>query len=204
MFFLCFPFKKRRAENETRTRDPNLGKVVLYQLSYFRISVFFIRSISLNASAKVLIFSEFSKIFQAFFYKKAIFPHYTLIILIAWRIMLHTAPCKTRSQNWHNKPNVRIGKLRIFLPSIFHAETILRWQAAKYRMNLPIRYFTVYQSIIIVRQNHNHKKAPQIVTFRHFFVTNNSDFPNLPHCKRLPLAVWKVTFHNTKDNDWGH
>ena len=26
----------RRAENETRTRDPDLGKVVLYQLSYFR------------------------------------------------------------------------------------------------------------------------------------------------------------------------
>ena len=31
------------AENETRTRDPDLGKVVLYQLSYFRdlISKFF-------------------------------------------------------------------------------------------------------------------------------------------------------------------
>ncbi len=28
--------EKRRAENGTRTRDPNLGKVVLYQLSYFR------------------------------------------------------------------------------------------------------------------------------------------------------------------------
>ncbi len=28
-----------RAEDETRTRDPNLGKVVLYQLSYFRISL---------------------------------------------------------------------------------------------------------------------------------------------------------------------
>ena len=27
------------AENETRTRDPDLGKVVLYQLSYFRLSV---------------------------------------------------------------------------------------------------------------------------------------------------------------------
>ena len=26
-----------RAENGTRTRDPNLGKVVLYQLSYFRV-----------------------------------------------------------------------------------------------------------------------------------------------------------------------
>ena len=25
------------AENGTRTRDPNLGKVVLYQLSYFRL-----------------------------------------------------------------------------------------------------------------------------------------------------------------------
>ena len=26
------------AENEARTRDPNLGKVVLYQLSSFRVS----------------------------------------------------------------------------------------------------------------------------------------------------------------------
>ena len=26
-----------RAEDETRTRDPDLGKVVLYQLSYFRM-----------------------------------------------------------------------------------------------------------------------------------------------------------------------
>ena len=29
-----------RAKNGTRTRDPNLGKVVLYQLSYFRIGFF--------------------------------------------------------------------------------------------------------------------------------------------------------------------
>ena len=28
---------RKRAANETRTRDPNLGKVVLYQLSYCRI-----------------------------------------------------------------------------------------------------------------------------------------------------------------------
>ena len=27
---------QKGAENGTRTRDPNLGKVVLYQLSYFR------------------------------------------------------------------------------------------------------------------------------------------------------------------------
>ena len=30
-----------RAENGTRTRDPDLGKVVLYQLSYFRNSAFY-------------------------------------------------------------------------------------------------------------------------------------------------------------------
>ena len=36
-FIYLYLLKKSiRAENETRTRDPNLGKVVLYQLSYFR------------------------------------------------------------------------------------------------------------------------------------------------------------------------
>ena len=29
------------AGNETRTRDPNLGKVVLYQLSYSRFAIYF-------------------------------------------------------------------------------------------------------------------------------------------------------------------
>jgi hypothetical protein len=32
----CLSFGSFGAENETRTRDPDLGKVVLYQLSYFR------------------------------------------------------------------------------------------------------------------------------------------------------------------------
>ena len=49
----CLPFHhssilSKRAENETRTRDPNLGKVMLYQLSYFRIVCFSF------ASAKVV------------------------------------------------------------------------------------------------------------------------------------------------------
>ena len=46
------------AENETRTRDPNLGKVVLYQLSYFRNTntlKFYDYNLSI-ASAKVLQF----------------------------------------------------------------------------------------------------------------------------------------------------
>ena len=34
-----FLLKEKGAENGTRTRDPDLGKVVLYQLSYFRISL---------------------------------------------------------------------------------------------------------------------------------------------------------------------
>ena len=53
-----------RAENETRTRDPNLGKVVLYQLSYFRMACFPI------ASAKVYKKSEspnFSGLFCGIF-----------------------------------------------------------------------------------------------------------------------------------------
>ena len=49
-----------RAENEARTRDPDLGKVVLYQLSYFRIDVYilnqFITHPLLNAVAKVQLF----------------------------------------------------------------------------------------------------------------------------------------------------
>ena len=32
------PIRPPRAGNGTRTRDPNLGKVVLYQLSYSRVT----------------------------------------------------------------------------------------------------------------------------------------------------------------------
>ena len=49
----------KRAENETRTRDPNLGKVMLYQLSYFRIFSF--------AVAKVGIFRKPANILHTFF-----------------------------------------------------------------------------------------------------------------------------------------
>ena len=31
--------KQQRAENGTQTRDPQLGRLVLYRLSYFRISL---------------------------------------------------------------------------------------------------------------------------------------------------------------------
>ena len=47
--------QRTRAENETRTRDPNLGKVVLYQLSYFRV-----------CGCKCREFYEILQIFSAF------------------------------------------------------------------------------------------------------------------------------------------
>ena len=61
------------AENGTRTRDPNLGKVVLYQLSYFRL-FFLVWKASLSiADAKVQQFSELPKLFVDFFKKNIVF-----------------------------------------------------------------------------------------------------------------------------------
>ena len=41
-----------RAENGTRTRDLNLGKVALYQLSYFRMACFVIASAKVNKKSE--------------------------------------------------------------------------------------------------------------------------------------------------------
>ena len=62
-------YKKRgeRAENGTRTRDPNLGKVVLYQLSYFRITTAFGREHFSKCGAKVVFFF-FTANFSEFFF----------------------------------------------------------------------------------------------------------------------------------------
>ena len=57
-----------RAENGTRTRDPNLGKVVLYQLSYFR-KILSKRSISLDCGCKGNAFFGTDKTFHRFFSK---------------------------------------------------------------------------------------------------------------------------------------
>ena len=65
------------AENETRTRDPNLGKVMLYQLSYFRVCCFTISKIRTTsfrfASAKVQLFIELPNFSQEKMIKKLIF-----------------------------------------------------------------------------------------------------------------------------------
>ena len=59
-----------RAENGTRTRDPNLGKVVLYQLSYFRLKILYKGASLLIAGAKVMLFLKLTKLFAIFFTKK--------------------------------------------------------------------------------------------------------------------------------------
>ena len=79
-------YPEYRAANETRTRDPDLGKVVLYQLSYCRISIpDFTGRISLNAVAKVMLFSDFANFSYVFFQKRLlqVSIHAVSIILIA-------------------------------------------------------------------------------------------------------------------------
>ena len=55
-----------RAENEARTRDPNLGKVVLYQLSYFRICITKNKAVFAFAVAKVDIFRKPANNYRTF------------------------------------------------------------------------------------------------------------------------------------------
>ena len=62
----------KRAENGTRTRDPNLGKVVLYQLSYFR-DFHSKLATSLDCGCKGNAFFETDKLFERFFCKKVRF-----------------------------------------------------------------------------------------------------------------------------------
>ncbi len=53
------------AKDEIRTRDPNLGKVVLYQLSYFRITTFFVLS-DANIGRKLFLSRKFEYFFLLF------------------------------------------------------------------------------------------------------------------------------------------
>ena len=62
------PLRLRGAENGTRTRDPNLGKVVLYQLSYFRVLLV---EADLNAMQRYCYFLEMPNLFRLFFAQTA-------------------------------------------------------------------------------------------------------------------------------------
>ena len=64
----------RGAKNGTRTRDPDLGKVVLYQLSYFRISLIYFPALSPDSQgvfpfcvAKLQPFLILCKLFSHYF-----------------------------------------------------------------------------------------------------------------------------------------
>ena len=74
--FLIIIENKKRAENGTRTRDPDLGKVVLYQLSYFRK----------NACAKIVLFLGTAKKKYIFLDEKLYFRYFYWVI---WLSFLH-------------------------------------------------------------------------------------------------------------------
>ena len=98
------------AENETRTRDPNLGKVVLYQLSYFRI-MFLNRSTFIGfASAKVVAFFHSPKLFAKKLQKNHIF------YVFAHFLSLNRHFCPKRpAENHpcsHNNPYVKVPFVR--------------------------------------------------------------------------------------------
>ena len=66
----------QRAENEARTRDPNLGKVVLYQLSYFRVLRIFSSISHFLAKVENLIILR-----QGCALPTELFPHKCLILV---------------------------------------------------------------------------------------------------------------------------
>ena len=53
-----------RAENEVRTRDPQLGKLMLYQLSYFRLGISGAKVMRIFDFAKYFFISHFRKLYR--------------------------------------------------------------------------------------------------------------------------------------------
>ena len=83
-----------RAENETRTRDPNLGKVMLYQLSYFRIVSTTVHHFP-DCECKGSPFFETTKIIDYLFLKKVTnFFGFTGPIKVSPTLFPIKTPCK--------------------------------------------------------------------------------------------------------------
>ena len=74
--------KAFRAKDEIRTRDPDLGKVVLYQLSYSRIRMF-VASLWMRI---IRIFDTASSIFAKKIQKNAFFLNLTVFTGFYWEI----------------------------------------------------------------------------------------------------------------------
>ena len=70
-----------RAENETRTRDPDLGKVVLYQLSYFRF-LNFTHHLCFVYECKITTFFYTDQIF--FTFSLQFFLSRSVLVVLLW------------------------------------------------------------------------------------------------------------------------
>ena len=78
LWTLCFG-----AKDETRTRDPNLGKVMLYQLSYFRILFWWCKNIPIIIISKISL-DKIMIIFLKLLNSLIIFKNWTNGILVKW------------------------------------------------------------------------------------------------------------------------
>ena len=67
-------FQKKWAENGTRTRDPNLGKVVLYQLSYFRSFSYYLGAFLWMRVQRYYFFLNYQTFLRFFWKKMCILP----------------------------------------------------------------------------------------------------------------------------------
>ena len=100
----------QRAENETRTRDPNLGKVVLYQLSYFRIAYHCLTALWRFSECKDTHFCNTGQIIRPFFYAQiAILPYLPRLRGIGEAVFSTFACCvqRQRRPHWQNPPTAR-------------------------------------------------------------------------------------------------
>ena len=82
-------FRNSGAENETRTRDPDLGKVVLYQLSYFRLRF---------ARQKYNFFQYRKQLMEKFFFPIGLTSDYKTVI-DSITFLFHSASSKPQRES---------------------------------------------------------------------------------------------------------
>ena len=99
----CLPFHhssilsgRGRAENEARTRDPNLGKVMLYQLSYFRI----FEGCFLNSAAKIGQILNTAKFFCLFLWRIGKFVGFIRRLCSIFFMLTKKQPHRKKSIFW--------------------------------------------------------------------------------------------------------
>ena len=117
------PFRQFGAGNEIRTRDPDLGKVVLYQLSYSRIIAFLplIKSVSPKLAKLGNHFVTRYMLYQLSYYRMSISAAVSVRCCSLKRGVHSTCTDKTvNSKNHQNTPKYLICCLFAFFLFVLH------------------------------------------------------------------------------------